>query len=199
MYKLIGSPKTRAFRVLWMLEELGVPYELDPVAPRSAGIRQFNPSGKVPALLVDGEAILDSVAIIQFLADRHGQFTFSAGTLERARQDSFTQFAVDEVEGACWNHAKHSFVLPEELRSATAKPAFAHEFRSAMKTFEERLGDNAYAMGETFTVPDLIIGHVAGWALNCGYEWPADRLTDYFERVRSRPAFLRAIEIREGK
>lgn len=148
----------------------------------------------MPALLIDGEAVLDSVAIIQFLADRHGRFTFPAGTIERARQDSFTQFAVDELEGACWNHAKHSFVLPEELRTPSAKSAFAHDFATALKTLEKRLSDNPFVMGETFTVPDLVIGHVAGWGLSCGYEWPAGRLGDYFERLRSRPAFLRAKE-----
>ncbi|MEZ5799970.1 MAG: glutathione S-transferase N-terminal domain-containing protein [Nitratireductor sp.] len=76
MYKLIGSPTTRAFRVPWMLEELGVAYELERVGPRSEAILAVNPAGKVPALLADGEAIIDSVAIIQFLADRHGRFTF---------------------------------------------------------------------------------------------------------------------------
>ena len=57
MYKVIGFPKTRAFRVLWMLEELGLDYDVDPVKPRSEEAKAYNPSGKVPVLLVDGEAI----------------------------------------------------------------------------------------------------------------------------------------------
>jgi glutathione S-transferase len=98
LYKVIGFPKTRAFRVLWMLEELGLDYDVDPVKPRSEEAKAYNPSGKVSMLVVDGEAILDSVAICQFLADNHARFTFPAGTLKRARQDSWTQFAVDDVE-----------------------------------------------------------------------------------------------------
>ena len=50
MYKLIGSPKTRAIRVLWMLEELGADYEIDPATPHSETVFAINPSGKVPAL-----------------------------------------------------------------------------------------------------------------------------------------------------
>ena len=92
MYKLIGTPKTRAIRVLWMLEELGAEYTLDPVAPRSDEARAYNPSGKVPMLQVGDDVIIDSVAICQYLADVHGKFTAQAGTIERALQDSWTQF-----------------------------------------------------------------------------------------------------------
>ena len=66
MYKLIGYPKTRAFRVLWMLEEIGADYEIDPVMPRSEECKAFNPSGKVPVLQVGEDNIIDSVAICQF-------------------------------------------------------------------------------------------------------------------------------------
>ena len=54
MYKVIGSPKTRAFRVMWMLHELGQPFELDPVPPRDAKLAAINPSLKVP-ILQDGD------------------------------------------------------------------------------------------------------------------------------------------------
>ena len=86
MYKVIGTPQTRAFRVIWMLEELELPYELVPAPPRSEGVVAFNPSGKVPVLIDNGTPITDSTAIIQYLADKHGQLTHPAGTLERARQ-----------------------------------------------------------------------------------------------------------------
>lgn len=198
MYTLIGSPKTRAFRVLWMLEELGLEYELRPEPPQSEGILTYNPSGKVPAFLAGGSTLLDSVAIIQFLADNHGKFTLPAGTIERAQQDSFTQFAVDELEGPCWNFAKHSFILPKELRTPDAKPAFRYDFEKSLAVFEKRLGDHQYVMGDDFTVPDLVIGHIAGWAKNCKFEWPEGPVSDYFERVRSRPAFLKAWDIREA-
>lgn len=198
MYTLIGSPKTRAFRVLWMLEELGAEYEYRPDFPHSAPVSIHNPSGKVPVFLVDGEAVLDSTAIIQFLADRHGKFTFPAGTLERAHQDSFTQFALDELEGPCWNHAKHSFILPEAMRVREAKTAFRHEFERSVEIFGQRLADHPHVMGEEFTVPDLLIGHIAGWAKQCGYEWPQGNVSEYFERIRSRPAFARAWDIREA-
>ena len=130
MYQLIGSPRTRAIRVIWMFEEIGVDYELVPAGPHTGDVNALNPSGKVPVLKVDGTAIIDSVAICQFLADRHGKFTYPAGTIERALQDSWTHFAIDEIDGALWVNAKHGFILPEELRSETAQKASKHDLKS---------------------------------------------------------------------
>ena len=121
MYTLIGSPATRAFRVVWCLEELGLDYEIVPAAPGGDDIKKVNPSGKVPALKVGDDIIIDSVAICQFLADKHakkqGSLTFPAGTIERAKMDSFTHLAVDEFDHACWVWAKHDWIYPEGLKA----------------------------------------------------------------------------------
>jgi len=67
-----------------------------------------------------------------------------------------------------------------------------------MNVLEKRLGDNEYVMGDAFTVPDLILAHCAGWAINgAGWTIGPKTVADYFERVRSRPACVKALEIRE--
>lgn len=199
MYKLIGFPKTRAFRVLWMLEEIGADYEVDPVKPRSAECKVINPSGKVPILQTGDDYIIDSVAICQFLADKHGKLTYPAGSLARAKQDSFTQFAMDDIESPLWFNAKNTFILPEELRSETAMTACRYDFDRAIGVLGERLGEKTFVMGEEFTVPDLLLGHCANWAqVGAGWEVPEGSVLAYFDRVRSRPAYKRAIEIRDG-
>lgn len=198
MLKLIGSPKARGFRVLWMLEELGLDYELDACRPHSESALAVNPSGKVP-VLVDGDAaIIDSVASIQYLADRHGKFTAAAGTVERRMQDSFTCFALDELDGVLWTNAKHDFVLPEELRQPGIHEACAYDFAKAVKTLEIRLGDRSYVMGDAPSVPDFLITHCVGWASRAAFDWPAGPLTNYVERMRSRPAFVKASAIRDA-
>ncbi|MCH9765116.1 MAG: glutathione S-transferase family protein [Alphaproteobacteria bacterium] len=199
MYTLIGFPKTRAFRVLWMLEELGVEYEINPVPPRSDAAKEFNPSGKVPALKVGDDIIIDSVAICQFLADTHGKLTEPVGSIARAQQDSWTQFAMDDVESPLWFNAKNTFVLPEELRSETAQKACKYDFANAMAAFAKRLGQNTYVMGDKFTVPDLLLGHCAMWAKNGpGWPFPPGPVTEYFERVLSRPAHAKATKVRDS-
>lgn len=88
MYKLIGPSKTRALRVVWMLEELGLDYEIDPAGPHSDAVRAVSSSGKVPALFVGDDVIIDSVAIRQYLADKHVKFTYPAGSIECAKHGS---------------------------------------------------------------------------------------------------------------
>jgi len=192
MYKVIGTPRNRTMRVYWALEEMGLDYEMVLIPPRSEEVRAFNPSGKVPCLIVDGEAIIDSVAIIQFLADKHGKMTFPAGTIKRAQQDSFTQFCVDEIEGALWTAAKNSFIHPEEKRVPAIKPTAKYEFANALKTLETRLGDNEFVMGDTFTIPDLLLGHCANWAVGAKFDIPESPVAEYFKRITSRSAYQRA-------
>jgi len=192
MYKVIGPPKTRAMRVYWMLEELGLEYDFALAAPRSKDVQDVNPSGKVPCLLVGDKAIIDSVAIIQFLADKHNALTYPAGTIERAQQDSFTQFCVDEVEGALWTAAKNTFIHPEALRVPAIKDTARYEFANAMKTLETRLGDKMFVMGDMFTVPDLLFGHCANWAMAAKFDLPDGSVGAYLQRVLSRDAFQRA-------
>jgi glutathione S-transferase len=192
MVTVYGTARSRAMRVLWMLEEIGEPYEHVPAAPRSETILRVNPEGKVPAVVVDGETLTDSIAVVQFLADRAGRFTAPAGTLARARQDGFTQFCVDEVEGALWTAGKHSFVLPEALREPRAKIAARHEFDRAMETLERRLGDREFVTDVGFAVPDLLLGHCAIWAEAAKFDLPGGPVGAYFARLRARPALKRA-------
>lgn len=199
MYTVIGSPKSRALRVLWALEELDLRYEILNVPPQSAEIRAVNPSGKLPALKVDNDVIIDSVAIMQFLADKHAALTHPAGTLERARQDSFTQFISDELDGTCWVSAKHSFVMPEELRQKEAiRPALNWDMKRALNSLEQRMGDGPWLTGETFTVADILLGHCANWIALCGFEPPEGKTAALIERIKSRPAYIKVQEIREA-
>ena len=193
MYTVVGDPATRAMRVMWMLEELGEPYDLVPAAPHSPEVTALTPSGKVPVLKVGDRVLTESVAICQFLADRHGKLTFPAGTVERARQDGFTQFSVDVLEGALWTAAKNSFIHPKDLRVPAVEPVCAAEFESGLAYLAKTLGDGPFVMGETFTVPDLLLGHCSRWARAAKFALPSEgALADYFARVTSRPALLAA-------
>lgn len=194
MYKIVGFPRTRAMRVIWLLEELGLPYEIDPQIPQSETIRSLNPSGRVPVLMDDKFVVSESVAICTYLADKHQQFTYPAGTGERALQDSFTQFAVDVLEGALWTAAKNTFVHPETLRVPEIKDVCKYEFQKGLEVLEIRLGDGPYVMGEQMTIADIIIGHCGGWAVFAKFDLPkSGAVYDYFKRLRERPAYEKMV------
>ena len=195
-YTVIGHGESRAFRVLWTLEELGLPYAHVPALPRSAEALAADPSGKIPVLQVsdgDGEAtIADSVAIVTYLADRHGALTHPAGTLARARQDAATNFAVCELDAVLWALAKHSFVLPEERRVPAVKDSLRWEAQRAEQALAERLGDAPFLAGDALTVPDILAAHCVGWAVKAKVPPSSDRLRSWAAALRERPAFRRA-------
>ncbi len=193
MYKVVGSTKSRAARVIWMLEELGQPYEHLSVPPRSEDVIAFNPAGKVPVLVEDGVPITDSTAIIQYLADKHGAFTYPAGTLDRARQDSLTQFLLDEFDAALWMAARHSFILPEDLRQSGIKDSLKWEFERSQRTLIQRIGTGPFVMGAEMTVPDVILTHCGTWAMAANFPITEPELAAYLARMRQRPAYLRAM------
>lgn len=197
MYKVLGVAPTRTFRVLWAMEELGLDYAHLTYPPQSKEMLEINPSGKVPALIVDDEVIIDSVAILQYLADKHGGLTYPAGTIERAKQDSFTQFINDELDAALWAAARNTFVLPEDKRVAGIKDTLKWEFVRSLKILEKRMGDTECVTGDMFTVPDIILTHCGGWARVAGFEIPDGPLRAYFKRMIARPAYLRAQALRE--
>ncbi|GFE49191.1 glutathione S-transferase [Roseobacter cerasinus] len=191
MYKVIGATKSRAFRVMWMLEEMGVPYEHIAAAPRTDEARQYNPLGKIPAL-VDGDAVLtDSVAIMTYLADKHGQLTAPAGTIARAQQDAMTLWLIDEFDAILWSAAKHSFVLPEERRVPAVKDTLKFEFERAAAVLSERI-DGPFLMGDEITLPDILSCHCLNWAIGAKFPRTDDKVFHYAKALRERPAFQAA-------
>ncbi|KEO54216.1 glutathione S-transferase family protein [Thioclava pacifica] len=198
MYTVIGTVGSRTLRVLWMLEELGLDYEHVRAAPRSEDVVAFNPAGKVPVLVVDGTPITDSTAIITYLSDAHGRLTHKAGTLERARQDSVTQFLLDEFDANLWTAARHSFILPEELRLSGIKNSLRWELERSQHTLIHRMSEGEFVMGEELTVPDIILTHCLDWALMAKFPIVEHRLSEYHARMRARPAYQRAVARRDG-
>lgn len=193
MYTVIGTVNSRALRVLWALEELEQPYELTVAPPRSEVARAHNPSGKIPALLVDGTILTDSTAIVTYLADRYGALTQPAGTLARAQQDALTHKILDEMDAVLWTAARHSFILPEEHRVPEVKESLKWEFARTCTEIADRLGDGPFLCGEAMTVPDILLTHCIGWAMSAKFPIHEDRLTAYARRMRDRPAYQRAV------
>ncbi len=192
MYQLYGSSKTRAMRVIWMLHELGQPFEHYPEAPRSDAVRALNVSGKVPVLVSDGVPLTDSTAIITYLADKHGLFTHPAGSILRARQDGMTQMLLDEFDAVLWTASRHSFILPPEQRLPAIKVSLRWEFSMHAKRLADRFA-GPYVMGDVMTVPDIILTHCLTWARAAKFEMTETVLLDYYDRMQVRPAYTVAL------
>ncbi|MEX6505008.1 glutathione S-transferase family protein [Jiella sp. M17.18] len=195
MYKAVGMPGSRLTRVTWMLEELGEPYEIVPCMPNDATISALNPSGKMPALIDCEFTLVDSAAIVSYLADRHAPETLTApsGTRERALIESFVYFVQSEFEVPPWRKAQNRFVLPEALRR-DVDDVVAYELGRAVGALEARLGGRAFAVGDRFTIADLMIGHAGAWVRGARLSIGSDAVNAYLDAILARPALARARE-----
>ena len=192
MLTLYGTPKSRAFRPLWLLEELETDFVHKPVSARDPEVVKLNPSGKIPVLVANGVTLWDSSAIMTYLSDRAGKFTHTAGTLDRARQDAVMFQALDEMDACLWMAARHSFVLPEKHRLPEVKDSLKWEFSLAVDRMGARVKDSAFVAGDEMTIADIVVTHCAGWAVLAKFPLENDDLRNYLDRMRARPAYIRA-------
>lgn len=196
MYKAIGFARTRAMRVLWMLEEIGAEYEYINHRPGSPAMKEINPSGKAPALVVGDAILTDSCAIMDFLADRHGKLTYACGTIERAQQNALVHQINDEMDALLWTAARNTFVLPEDRRVPEVKETLKWEFaRNADRIADQIKGE--FLMGDMMTVPDILLCHCLNWAYAAGFPVENQKLRAYAKNLRQRDAYKRAFALED--
>lgn len=189
MYQAVGSRGSRVSRVLWMLEELGEPYEFVEVKLRSPRAYELNPSGKMP-VLIDGDLLIsDSAAICVYLGDKHADkgMGANAGLAGRAEMDGWMHFAQSEFEAPLWNKLRHRFMLPQEVR-VDVGPAAASDFGNEVKALERRLAGRDFALGERFSAVDIMLGDMGGWARAGRFRIESDPVNAYLDRILSRTA-----------
>ncbi len=198
MYTVIGPKGGRVFRVVWVLEELGVPYIHEIARTHSEGMYAVNPLGQAPALR-DGDAVLtDSLAISHYLADRACALTYPAGTVERAVMDARINFVLTEMEAPIWLMARHGFVLPEEARKPGMREVAEADFARAEAKFTRLLGDAEFFGGQVFTLADIFAADMARWAVQAKVALTSDALIDHAARMAERPGWVRAVKALEG-
>ena len=185
MYTVLGAFKTRTQRVIWALEELGLNYEWINAPPQSEQARAINPSGKVPALMVDGDLLADSEAILSYLCDKHKGIGFCAGTIDRARQDAHLAFAAEQIDGPLWVQLRTKRLTGEEPFALSE--AVRIWLQDAFEKLQNAIGDGPYLMGEAFTIADIFTAQCLGWAKGEGHMLPKPVL-EYYRRCYARPA-----------
>jgi glutathione S-transferase len=200
MLQLYGIAQSRALRPLWLLEELGRPFEHHPLDYRSAEIRSsdylaLNPNGRVPTL-VDGDLVLfESMAINLYLASRYGReaglWPATVGGEGLAYQWSF--WVMGEVESPLLSVLMHRRVLPEAERDAGKLARNEGALRPPFAVLDQVLTGRSWLADDHFTVADLNVAAVMSWVKPARFDltpWPA--LGDWLERCLGRPAFATA-------
>ena len=205
---------SRSQRILWLLEELGVPYEVkryerDPatmLAPPS--LRAVHPLGKSP-IVTDGDVtVAESGAIVEYLVDRYGNGRFAPppGTPERLRYVYWLHYAEGSlmpplllklVFGRVEQAPMPFFVKPVaraiagKARSSFIDPQIALH----LDYVERELGQHAWFAGEEFTAADVQMSFpLEAAAARAGLDARRPRTMAFLERIHARPAYRRALE-----
>jgi glutathione S-transferase len=167
--KLYGIPQSRAARCLWMLEELGTPYQNMPVhfvdEAQKPEFLRINPNGRVPAIDDDGLVLFESIAINLHLARKYGahEHLWPKSPDDQSRAIQWSFWAVTELEPQNVKMMMHRLFLPDAQRVEAEAIDAERAVLKATKVLEGALRSRAYLLGDTFSVADLNVYSVLAW------------------------------------
>lgn len=206
--KLYGFGQSRSFRALWALEESGIKYEYHattlrtpaeaPDSAKNPNYLALNIQGKVPTL-VDGDLVLtESFAIVNYIARKAPDCALlpKIDTAGYAHHDELACFILAELEQPLWSKGKHVFALPEEQRISQMLETAKFEFNKAVNALDHLLGESEFAIGNSFSMVDLMLAHTFNWAMRFEFDVP-QKYIDLRNRHYQRPAAQRAMAVIE--
>jgi glutathione S-transferase len=205
---------SRSQRVLWLLEELGLPYEIqhyqrDPktmLAPEA--LRKVHPLGKSPVVTDDGVTVADSGAIVEYLLERYGNGRLipPAGSAERRRYTYWLHFA----EGSAMpplllklifdripTQPMPFFVKPvaRSIANKVLQKMVLPNLKRQLDFMESELGGSTWFAGEEFSAADIQMSFpVEASAMRAGLDASRPHLFAYLKRIHARPAYRKALE-----
>jgi glutathione S-transferase len=204
MIKIYHVPRTRSLRVIWLCEELGIPYEVIPIdfSPAyraTAEYRRLNPVGKVPAIADGDFTMFESGAIVEYLLERYGNGRLrpAPGTLESAVYLQWAWFAEATFARPLGDIAQHTFIKPEPNRI----PAVVEDARErallCLDAIEAAIPSNGYLAGREFSAADIMMGYSLSLARMVGVLTASSyaNVNAYMARLEQRPAFVKAAAV----
>ncbi|NIO43351.1 MAG: glutathione S-transferase family protein [Burkholderiales bacterium] len=204
MLKIYHAPRTRGFRVIWLCEELGTPYQIVPVdmSPdyrKSAEWRKLNPVGKVP-VMSDGElTMFESGAIVQYVLEKYGEgrLQTNPGSNDHGLFLQWCWFAEATLSrplGEIVNHKR-------EFASSPLRPIIDEmkaRARLCAQALDAALSGKTWIVGDTFSAADVMLGlSLRSYTRLMEEDFPGN-VAPYWARLTERPAYKRA-EAAEAK
>jgi glutathione S-transferase len=205
---------SRSQRVLWLLEELGLPYEVKHYARDKKTmmappeLRAVHPLGRSPVITDAGKTIAESGAIVEYLVDTYGEERLKppAGSDERLRYTYWLHFAegtamppllikliVDRMESA-----KAPFFIKPVIRGIVGrvrKGFLDRQIASNLDFMESELGKSEWFAGNEFTAADIQMSFpLEAASMRAGLDRSRPKLWDFLQRIHARPAYKRALE-----
>jgi len=193
LYYQAGS---RAQRVRWALEELNLEYRLQYIdlqkgEARSPEYLAIHPLGQLPALKVNDEVMIESGAIVQWLAETYPNGNLAPLHDSPQRRDflQWMYFSVTSLEWPAWEIVLHQKVLTDKLAVKEIIPFARKRLEGVLTTLEQSLDGRDYIL-YGFSAADIMLGYILMWFKAELDAYPA--LRSYIERLQQRPAYIKS-------
>ncbi|HXC50047.1 MAG TPA: glutathione S-transferase family protein [Candidatus Limnocylindrales bacterium] len=168
MITLYGVPGSRAFRTIWMLEELGVPYENVPTHFANGDTKKpdylaLNPNGHIPTLVDDGTPYWESMAINLYLAKKYDKGLQPKSAEGEAHAIQWSFWAMTEVENPLIEVLMHRMFLPADQRNPKVAEAAVEKLQGPLGVLDRHLAGRKYVLGDQYSVADVNLASVLSW------------------------------------
>lgn len=195
--------EARSMRVLWLLNELGVDFDLV-VYPFDATLRSpaflaLNPAGRVPALEIDGQVMFESGAIVEYLCERFPDpgLGRAPGDADRMQWLIWVHFAETLSQHVATLNQQHVVLYEDHMRSPIIMKIEAKRVEKCFEALETRLnavgGDAPYLLPSGFSAADVAVGQAVYMARFFVHSDPFMRLHDWYTRITARPGFAASL------
>lgn len=207
MLKIYGAAHSRAFRVIWLANEIGVPYEHVPLTfnvpdaqCKESWYVALNPNANLPTIDDDGFVMWETGAINLYLASKYSSPLNPATPQDHGRMLQWAFFATTEIEPAMLTLLVHRMVLPPEQRNADLADRSEQTLRAKLAVLEQQLARTPFFGGQRWNMADFMLACVLYVVkIRMKYDLSAyPRLDSWLTASINRPAALAARKLREG-
>ncbi len=193
--KIYGVPRSRASRTIWMANELGIEFENIPVHfatgdTRTEEFLAINPNGHIPAIDDDGVILWESMAINLYLARKHDGGLWPQTVAGEGLAFQWSFWAMTEIEKPLLTALMQRALLPEDRRDEGIAGTAEAELARPLTVLDRALAGKEHLVEDRFTVADLNVAAVMGWAKPARIDLSAHaNLKAWLTRCLGRPAF----------
>jgi glutathione S-transferase len=200
MIKLYHASMTRSVRIVWLLEELGVPYELVKLDFLGGDLQRpeylaRNPLGKVPTLEDGDVRIFESGAITEYLCEKYdkGRLAPPPGSPRRAEYLQWLHWAEATAMPPVGDFFQNSMIKPEEKRIPQVVPEALEKIGVWLAALEKHLAGKKYLLGDEFSAADIMLAYTVNGARFSGQlDARFPNVQAWVERLAERPAAQKA-------
>ncbi|HMI88168.1 MAG TPA: glutathione S-transferase family protein [Polyangiaceae bacterium] len=195
--RLYTARQTRGARPRWVLEELGIPYELveldDATEEQKRRHRELHPLGRVPALEHGDRALFESAALCLYIADLDPEHRLlpEAGTAARGEVTKWLFFLMTELESALDLIAFHVADLPQEQRVSAIVPWARARFDAAAAVVEKELARTPFLADGQLSIADIVLASMMSWATRRKLLDAYPQIRAHMQRMLDRPTARR--------